>query len=58
MVQRVVDTIFVSKKGLWPEGSREMGHFRSTCPKASIKVISEYHDLRTFVLVIEKVWQV
>ena len=26
--------------------SREMGNFWSTCPKASIKVISEYHNLR------------
>ena len=26
--------------------SREMGNFWSTCPKASIRVISEYHDLK------------
>ena len=47
MVQRVADIISVSKKGLWLKGSREMGHFRSTYPKASIKVILEYHDFGT-----------
>ena len=49
MVQRIVDTIFVSKKGLWLEGFQEMGNFRSTCHRASIKVISEYHDFGTCI---------
>ena len=38
-------SIYVSKKkkGYGSKGSREMDNFQSMCPKASIKVISEYH---------------
>ena len=35
------------EQGYGSKSSREMGHFRSTCPKVSIKVILEYHDFRT-----------
>ena len=34
--------------------SREMSDFWLTCPKALIKVILEYHDLRDLCLVDEK----
>ena len=37
------------RKGYDLKGSREMGNFRSTCPKASIKVILEYHDSGTCI---------
>ena len=48
MVQQVADTISVSKEQDYgSKGSREMGHFRSTCPKALIKVILEYQDFGT-----------
>ena len=49
MVQRIADTIFVSKKGYGSKGSREMGNFRSMCPEATIKVISEYHSFETCI---------
>ena len=39
----------LAREGYGSKGSREMGNFRSTCPEASIKVISEYHDLGTCV---------
>ena len=38
---------FMSKKKIMAQKrSRKMGNFWSTCPKASIRVISKYHDLR------------
>ena len=37
----------LARKGYDSKGSREMGSFQSTCSKASIKVISEYHDFGT-----------
>ena len=42
----VARIIFVQRKNMARKYSREMGNFWSTCPKASIKVISEYHDFR------------
>ena len=37
---------FLSKEKIMTQKrSREMGNFWLTCPKASIRVISEYHDL-------------
>ena len=36
---------FCPKKNMAQKYSREMGNFWSTCPKASIKVISKYRDL-------------
>ena len=36
----------LAREGYGSKSSREMGHFRSTCPKSLIKVISEYHDFR------------
>ena len=38
----------LAREGYGSEGSREMGHFRLKCPKASIKVISKYHDFGTY----------
>ena len=51
MVQRVADTISVSKqeKVMAQRVLEKMGNFQSTCPKASIKVISEYHDFGTCI---------
>ena len=38
---------FLSKERIMAQKySRKIGNFWSTCPKASIKVISEYHNLR------------
>ena len=38
---------FLSKEKIMAQKrSREMDNFGSTCPKALIRVISEYHDLR------------
>ena len=49
IVQRIVDTISVSKKGLWLKEFPKNGQFSVTCPKASIKVISKYHDFGTCI---------
>ena len=37
----------LAREGYGSMDSREMGNFRSTCHKASIKVISEYHGFGT-----------
>ena len=39
----------LARKGYGSKDSREMGNFQSTCPKASIKVILEYHDFGTCI---------
>ena len=43
---KVVYIISVNKKGYGSKVFQRNGEFWSTCPKASIEVISEYHDLR------------
>ena len=45
--------LFLSKEKIMAQKrSREMGDFWSTCLKALIKVISEYHDLRDFAYLV------
>ena len=47
--KRLLIPFLLAKEGYSSKGSREMGHFQSTCPKASIKVILEYHSFGTCV---------
>ena len=47
--KRLLIPFLLVKKGYGSKGSRKMGNFRSTCPKASIKVILEYHDFETCI---------